>query len=287
MGQLSLDGYMDVQYFIFQPGRLFAHFLFGPGRQIALLSAKAVQYNYHNQFWEKRLARYFSWQWRVQAHSENYLRPYRVVSLLETVGEEVSEHHPSRTRERLEKALDTLQADQVIGAWQYDRWQEDIAEDKGWINFWLQATLLVEPPEAIKQSYQSIVEMQQTRLGKNELGRGNRTSPGTKASNKNAGKRSNKKASSGPPDEQTETRLKPPDGVLLGAVAPAAQTQQPGLSELVKRKRVEFGLSQLEVAQELGVNRSYLSKLEHNILNPSPEMQAAIEKWLLKYSLNN
>ncbi len=156
MGQLKMDGYMDVERFIYQPGKLFAHFLFGPGRQTAILSAKAIQYDRYRQKWEKRLARYFSWQWRIQAARGDYTRPYRIITLLKAVGESVDERHPTSTRDRLEKALDRLQADKVLASWQYDRWEEKITEQRGWVEHWLQATVLLEPPESIRKTYSSL-----------------------------------------------------------------------------------------------------------------------------------
>src|SRR5215510_2002659 len=45
LGRTRPDGFMDVERFIFRPGKVFAHFLFGPGRQTALLSAKAFHYD--------------------------------------------------------------------------------------------------------------------------------------------------------------------------------------------------------------------------------------------------
>ncbi len=156
MGQLKMDGYMDVERFIYQPGKLFAQFLFGPGRQTAILSAKAIQYDRYRQKWEKRLARYFSWQWRIQAAKGDYTRPYRVSTLLKAVGESVDERHPNATRDRLEKALDRLQTDNVLASWQYDRWEEKVTEQRGWVEHWLQATLLLEPPESIRQTYNSL-----------------------------------------------------------------------------------------------------------------------------------
>lgn len=72
LGQLRLDGFVDVEKFIFRPGEVFAHFLSGPGRQTALLSAKALAYDPYRQTWEKRLTRYLSWQWRCAAHAGDY-----------------------------------------------------------------------------------------------------------------------------------------------------------------------------------------------------------------------
>jgi predicted XRE-type DNA-binding protein len=152
-GQMQFDGSLDVQKFIFRPGKVFAHFLFGPGRQTALLSAQALQYDPLRQTWEKRLARYLSYQWRCKAHSGGYLQPFRVATLLDAVGEQVDSRKPSRTRERLEKALDMLHQDRVIATWQYERWQEAMAEQRGWAHHWCHATILIEPPEAIRDTY--------------------------------------------------------------------------------------------------------------------------------------
>lgn len=156
VGQQRLDGYMDVRTFVFRPGKAFAHFLMGPGQQTALLSAKALKYDPYHQRWEKRLARYFSWQWRTRARNADFLRPFRIETLMDAADESVDSRNPSRTRDRLEKALDALQRDQVIAMWQYDRWNEEAANRRGWAQEWLQATVLIEPPEVIKDHYQRL-----------------------------------------------------------------------------------------------------------------------------------
>jgi DNA-binding XRE family transcriptional regulator len=155
-GQIRLDGGLDVEKFIFRPGKVFAHFLFGPGRQSAMLSAKALAYDPYRQKWEKRLARYLSYQWRCRAHNGDYLQPFRVATLLDAAGAELDRRDPARTRARLEKALDTLLQDRVIAAWQYDRWEESLVTRHGWASHWLQATLLIESPESIRTTYQHL-----------------------------------------------------------------------------------------------------------------------------------
>jgi DNA-binding XRE family transcriptional regulator len=146
MGQVRLDGFIDVEQFIFQPGTVFAHFLTGPGRQTALLSAKALQYDPYRQAWEKRLTRYLSWQWRCEARHGNYLQPMRIKTLLEAVGQHVNQRRLARQRARLEKALDTIQEDQVIAAWQY-------AKEAA---YWPDSTVLIEPPDRIREQYQHL-----------------------------------------------------------------------------------------------------------------------------------
>ena len=156
LGRTRPDGFMDVERFIFRPGKVFAHFLFGPGRQTALLSAKALHYDPYRQTWEKRLVRYLSYQWRCKAHAGDALQPFRVVTLLDAVGVHVNERKPSETRTRLEKALDALLQDSVIAAWQYDRWDEGLVSQRGWAQHWLQATILIEPPDIIRETYQRL-----------------------------------------------------------------------------------------------------------------------------------
>jgi hypothetical protein len=157
VGQVDPSGNLDIDKFVFRPGEVFAHFLLGPGSQTALLSAMALKYDPYRQIWEKRLARYLSWQWRTKARNARYLQPYRVATLLDAVGKGLDARRPAVTRERLEKALDTLQRDGVIAAWQYERWEEGLANQRGWGQLWLEATLLIEPPAAVKEHYQPLV----------------------------------------------------------------------------------------------------------------------------------
>jgi hypothetical protein len=146
MGQLRLDGFVDVEKFIFRPGQVFAYFLAGPGRQTALLSAKALQYDPYRQKWEKRLTRYLSWQWRCTARSGNYLQPFAVTTLLTAVGGPVNHRRLSEQREHLEHTLDTIQHDQVLATWQYAHEHAD----------WPKSTMLIEPPDPIREQYQHL-----------------------------------------------------------------------------------------------------------------------------------
>jgi len=158
-GQLRLDGFMDVDSFMFRPGDVLARVLFGPGRQTALMSAMALRYNPYKQTWEKRLTRYLSWQWRCRAKNDNYTQPFKVSTLLEAAGQLIDARRPIRSRERLEKALDTLHQDQVISGWQYDRWDESDGALKGWATTWQQATILIEPPDVIRDQYRKLEYM--------------------------------------------------------------------------------------------------------------------------------
>lgn len=148
--------------FTFTVDKVFTKYLYGSGRQIALLPIQTLHYNPYSQKWEKRLARYFSWRWRTQARKGDFLQPNKIRTLLEAIGENVNERTPSRTRDRLEKALDQLLEDGVLSAWHYHKWDETIANNKGWVRLWLDSTILVEPPEIIKDQYRSIEKTKST-----------------------------------------------------------------------------------------------------------------------------
>jgi DNA-binding XRE family transcriptional regulator len=143
---------IDLQKFVFSPGQVFAYFLMGPGQQTALLSARALRYDPYRQTWEKRLARFLSWQWRLHASGE-LAQPYRVGDLLDAAGKTVHSRWPARTRERLEQALDRLGSDGVIAAWEYADWDEEVAAQPGWAAVWRDAVVLIAPPEAVVHYY--------------------------------------------------------------------------------------------------------------------------------------
>ena len=119
-----------------RPGDVFARFLFGPGRQTALLSQKALAYDPFRHRWEKRLTRYLAWQWRIQKGCSN---GRAVSSLLSAINETIDQANPSRTKERLEAALDRLEHDGVIAGWQYraEDHEETIIGTRGWTARWL------------------------------------------------------------------------------------------------------------------------------------------------------
>lgn len=142
--------------FMFTVDEVFAKYLYGSGRQVALLPIQALQYNPYQERWEKKLTRYLSWRWRTQARRGDYLQPHKISTLLDVTGEEINERAPSRTRDRLEQAFDTLLKDGVIASWQYEKWHESIASNKGWARVWGNSTVLIDPPETIKVQYRPI-----------------------------------------------------------------------------------------------------------------------------------
>lgn len=233
MGQIRLDGYMDVERFIFRPGKAFASFLFGSGRQTGLLFRKALQYDPYRRKWEKRLTRYVSWHWRAIARTGQFVQVYRIQTLLDAVGENISERYPSKTRARLEKALEQLQADGVIAGWQYDRWDERIIEKRGWGHEWMLTTVAIEAPDEVKDYYRQL-------------------------SRDNSG-------------------IKPASSVSVGT---GFKLSPSGLADAIRSHRKKTGQSQMQVAEILGIQQGYLSKLERGRALASAKLQTTIDRWL-------
>jgi DNA-binding XRE family transcriptional regulator len=198
----------------FRPGPVFAAFLLGPGRQVALLSAKALQYNPYTQTWEKRLTRYVAYQWRVRQQRGNYLGPFAVTTILKAIRKSVEVKHPGRTEARFEKTLDTMRDDGVIGGWQY-------TDDR--LPF-LERTVLIEPPPVILRHY-------------------------------------------------AQMPLRPKQKAL----PPAAR--RPAVGADLERVRVSRGLTQLQLAEDLGVPATELSQVERGAKTPSNRLRKRIAAW--------
>ena len=154
-----LDSSERIEAIQFRPGRLLAPFLSGKWRQTAWVSVSALTYNPKTQAVEKRLVRYFAYQWRVRARSGTFLQPYRIQTLLKAVNLDLDSGNPKRTMQRLEKALERLWADKVIATWQYEDWDEAIYVKlrKGWAQHWLGWSIVVEPPDEIRDLYKTVL----------------------------------------------------------------------------------------------------------------------------------
>ena len=172
MGQIRLDGYLEVERFIFRPGKAFAAFLFGTGQETGLLFKKALQYDPFRRKWEKRLTRYLSWHWRAASLSGEFTQVYKVRTLLDAVGEEINDRYPSKTRTRLEQALDQLMVDKVLVSWRYIGWAADQAQPRGWAEAWLEAEVTIEAPQIIRDYYARASEQERSLIVERNGGNG-------------------------------------------------------------------------------------------------------------------
>ena len=156
-GQTSLDGTIKTDIWRLRPGAIFANYFFEPyGRQTALLSIKAVQYDPYRQQWEKSLTRYFAWIWRTDKTGKRGEAGLLVKTLMEKADQTVDKRNPSRTRDRLEKALDKLQEDEVITAWHYSYIDENMTKKRSWWRQWLELKIIIKAPKELIDHYSTI-----------------------------------------------------------------------------------------------------------------------------------
>lgn len=154
--QYEVNEHMCMQTITFKVDHLFEGYLSGAKRQLALLPSVSLQYHTSRMAAEKQLTRYLSWRWRTLAFKGDYLQPNKVHTLLQAMGGKLQAQAPMRTRERLEKTLDTLAEDGIIAGWHYFKWDEDVSVVKGWAKYWLNASIIIEPSDSIKKHYAKI-----------------------------------------------------------------------------------------------------------------------------------
>ncbi|MBH8605607.1 helix-turn-helix transcriptional regulator [Thermoactinomyces sp. CICC 10522] len=145
-----------------RPGDVFAPFLLDrAARQTAWMSQMALKFDPYREKWEKRLTRYFAYQWRVRHNTGNFLAPIKVNTLLENaVQDEVDPKNPSRTKKRLENSLNNLRKNRVIKDWKYIDGDEQIVGQKGWwqniVGGWQQWKIEVTPPTELLEAYSEL-----------------------------------------------------------------------------------------------------------------------------------
>lgn len=152
-----------------RPGDVFAQFLFGDGRQTALLSQKALIYAPYRQKWEKRLSRYLAWLWRIKKHKT--MEGVRVDNFIYEVGE-FDARNPRRTKDRLENALNSLQKDGIITGWQYGKVDKTVLGKRSWADKWRNWKILIEPPQEIIDQYEKIKRPNEGEIESLETGAG-------------------------------------------------------------------------------------------------------------------
>lgn len=145
-----------VTSFYVQVGEIFLDYISGSNRQVKLLPKKTITYNPYQRTIEKKIIRYLSWRFRIQARKGDYLRALKIKTLLRQINFERKTMSPSRYRDRLEKALDKLTDDQLIASWQYHKWDEEIVKRRNWLEEWLETSIIIVPPQQIISYYQPL-----------------------------------------------------------------------------------------------------------------------------------
>ncbi|HWI52497.1 MAG TPA: helix-turn-helix transcriptional regulator [Symbiobacteriaceae bacterium] len=266
-GQATITGGVDPYAWKVRPGDVFGEFLLGPGRDVVLLSRKALEYDPYRQDIEKRLARFFAYQWRPGQLDEG--PQFTVGDLLEASHKAISAKHPSSTKDRLERALLTLAIDKVITIpglmeaaaqltqndqegtatalpqlvaeerivladflYPEGRRQDTVGNSKWWVE-WQARPVVIGPPPILKEMYKVIA----------------------------------------PPPDQDVVRM-------AESLEDGARPKRRDLVDELVRARETNGLTLADVAAALGVTKGYLSMLERRTRPLSDQMAVRLETWL-------
>lgn len=131
--------------------------------QTAMLSRQVLQYHGREQRFEKRLGRYLTWIYRINAHKNEGGVRVTMGELLEQAGITLDLDHPGRMQEAIESALKQLHTDGVIGPFaslvenspQGRETQERILQRAyHWWDDYRQQIWLFEAPEYLRGVYQ-------------------------------------------------------------------------------------------------------------------------------------
>lgn len=102
-------------------------------RQVAYLCKKVLEYDPLHEMWEKRIARYFFFHFRMNARAGVFNR--EIGKLLADLSLPIDTRNPERTRRRFQKAMDRLAKDGQVNGWNYTEQVDDKA--RGWLPTWL------------------------------------------------------------------------------------------------------------------------------------------------------
>lgn len=103
-----------------------------------------------------RLAQYLSSHLRGQAQAGRFTITDRVGNLLRELKENIGENQPRLVKERLEKTLNQLRDEGIMGGWKYDTWtDEPIVNEFKWGQTYLNAAITFEAPKELREHYRT------------------------------------------------------------------------------------------------------------------------------------
>jgi hypothetical protein len=163
----------------YQPGTSLEGLLTSPNYRAAYLLQQALRYDPLHERWEKRLARYFTFQLRMNPDFGGSTIKRTIGGLIDELALTVNESDPKKTKERFERAMDRLKEDGIISSWgPEDRYQRamDARPRYGWIKGWLEYELEISadslPPKEAGDLMEHLqVQRKQQRLLQRETKR--------------------------------------------------------------------------------------------------------------------
>ncbi len=103
----------------YRPGSSLHTFLTGPNYRAAWLLQQVLRYDPYHEQWEKRLARYFTFQMRMNAEFGGTTIRRSISALIDELALPLNSNstHPSKIKARFERAMDRLKQDGIISDW--------------------------------------------------------------------------------------------------------------------------------------------------------------------------
>jgi hypothetical protein len=114
-------------------------------RQTGLLARQALAYDPYRARPERWMARYLALAFRWNANRRVPTLRLRVTTLLQNAALEPDTVRPQRCRDRLERALDRLTTDRVIGGWRYEA-DPSVLPARLWLPTWTTMVVQIDPP---------------------------------------------------------------------------------------------------------------------------------------------
>jgi hypothetical protein len=115
--------------------------------KVAWLLQQALRYDPYHERWEKRLARYFMFQLRLNSSFGGTTIKRSIREILEESGllSSINQTDPIRTKERFEKAMRTLTEHGHISDWGETPYLEAMKKRpaRGWLEMWLAEVLVI------------------------------------------------------------------------------------------------------------------------------------------------
>lgn len=128
----------------YQPGASLEGLLTSPNYRAAYLLQQALRYDPLHERWEKRLARYCTFQLRINAEFGGTTIKRTIGNLLNELALSVNESDPKKTRSRFERAMNRLKSDGIISSWGPEERYQQVMQKLpryNWLPAWLEFEL--------------------------------------------------------------------------------------------------------------------------------------------------
>jgi hypothetical protein len=138
----------------------------GKNAKVAWLLQQALRYDPYHEKWEKRLARYFMFQLRLNSSFGGTTIKRSIREILEEAGlfSSINQTDPIRTKERFEKAMRTLTEHGHISDWGETLYLEAMKKRpaRGWLEMWLAEVLVITAAPLVEELARDMLDQIQT-----------------------------------------------------------------------------------------------------------------------------